>query len=185
MTILAVPRPAASARRLRTDGGPGLPWQGWRGRCARGLALCPQQPGLAATDRDVPRRRHRADRSGDDLCATPGQRSASARIEGKSQRVRTRFVATAFAFRTLREGPPWRTRRRAPVGFIKAGDRLEKDPDRRVQEAISLVFNKVAGARQRAAGAALVPRARSRAAGKTARTARRHGGVRTMPLSTE
>jgi DNA invertase Pin-like site-specific DNA recombinase len=32
----------------------------------------------------------------------------------------------------------------APVGFIKAGDRLEKDPDRRVQAAIRLVFDKVA-----------------------------------------
>ena len=30
-----------------------------------------------------------------------------------------------------------------PVGFIKANDRYEKDPDRRVQEAIGLVFNKV------------------------------------------
>jgi DNA invertase Pin-like site-specific DNA recombinase len=28
----------------------------------------------------------------------------------------------------------------APVGFVKAGDRFEKDPDRRVQESISLVF---------------------------------------------
>src|ERR1044072_2652271 len=32
----------------------------------------------------------------------------------------------------------------APVGFVKSGDRLEKDPDRRVQEAICLVFDKVA-----------------------------------------
>jgi DNA invertase Pin-like site-specific DNA recombinase len=32
----------------------------------------------------------------------------------------------------------------APVGFVKSGDRYEKDPDRRVQEAISLVFDKVA-----------------------------------------
>src|SRR3954467_10373118 len=32
----------------------------------------------------------------------------------------------------------------APAGFLKAGDRLEKDPDRRVQEAIRLVFDKVA-----------------------------------------
>ena len=32
----------------------------------------------------------------------------------------------------------------APVGFMKLGDRLEKDPDRRVQEAITLVFEKVA-----------------------------------------
>ena len=32
----------------------------------------------------------------------------------------------------------------APVGFVKADGRLEKDPDRRVQEAICLVFAKVA-----------------------------------------
>jgi DNA invertase Pin-like site-specific DNA recombinase len=32
----------------------------------------------------------------------------------------------------------------APVGFVKAGDRLEKDPDRRVQSAVSLVIQKVA-----------------------------------------
>src|SRR5277367_1983468 len=31
----------------------------------------------------------------------------------------------------------------APVGFVKAGDRLEKDPDQRVQQAIALVFDKV------------------------------------------
>src|ERR1700735_2115595 len=31
----------------------------------------------------------------------------------------------------------------APVGFVKAGDRYEKDPDRRVQEAVVLVFDKV------------------------------------------
>ena len=29
----------------------------------------------------------------------------------------------------------------APIGFVKAGDRYEKDPDRRVQEAITLVFD--------------------------------------------
>ena len=29
----------------------------------------------------------------------------------------------------------------APVGFVKVGDRLEKDPDRRVQQAITLVFD--------------------------------------------
>ena len=32
----------------------------------------------------------------------------------------------------------------APIGFVKAGDHLEIDPDRRVQEAIRLVFDKVA-----------------------------------------
>ena len=31
----------------------------------------------------------------------------------------------------------------APVGYVKNGERLEKDPDRRVQEAIKLVFDKV------------------------------------------
>src|SRR3974377_943784 len=33
---------------------------------------------------------------------------------------------------------------RVPVGFIKTGGQFEKDPDRRVQEAINLVFGKVA-----------------------------------------
>lgn len=32
----------------------------------------------------------------------------------------------------------------APIGFVKAGDRLEKDPDRRVQAAIRLAIDKVA-----------------------------------------
>ena len=32
----------------------------------------------------------------------------------------------------------------APVGFVKVGDRLEKDPDRRVQAAIPLAIDKVA-----------------------------------------
>ena len=31
----------------------------------------------------------------------------------------------------------------APVGFVKAGDRYEKDPDRRVQAAILMVFDKI------------------------------------------
>src|SRR5215217_6103786 len=31
----------------------------------------------------------------------------------------------------------------APVGFVKAGGRLEKDPDRRVQAAIALVFDTI------------------------------------------
>ena len=31
----------------------------------------------------------------------------------------------------------------APVGFVKAGDQYEKDPDRRVQAAIALVFDKI------------------------------------------
>ena len=31
----------------------------------------------------------------------------------------------------------------APVGFVKTGDRYEKEPDRRVQQAITLVFDKI------------------------------------------
>jgi hypothetical protein len=31
----------------------------------------------------------------------------------------------------------------APIGFVKIADRYEKDPDRRVQAAITLVFDKV------------------------------------------
>src|SRR6516165_7506518 len=53
--------------------------------CARGLAVCPQQPGLTATDRDVPRGRYRAGRSGNGLCASSWQRSTSARPQRKSQ----------------------------------------------------------------------------------------------------
>ncbi|WP_224741847.1 hypothetical protein [Bradyrhizobium sp. 2S1] len=30
-----------------------------------------------------------------------------------------------------------------PVGFVKVGDRYEKDPDRRVQDVITLVFDKI------------------------------------------
>src|SRR6056297_1337229 len=45
----------------------------------------------------------------------------------------------------------------APVGFVKVADRLEKDRDRRVQEAISLVFDKVAELGS-AASAHVVPR---------------------------
>jgi len=43
------------------------------GARTRGFALRPQQPGLATADRDVPRGRHRAGRSGDDLCAETRQ----------------------------------------------------------------------------------------------------------------
>jgi hypothetical protein len=46
--------------RLRPDGRRGLPGQSRCGRGAGSVALCPQQPRLAAADRDVPGRRHRA-----------------------------------------------------------------------------------------------------------------------------
>src|SRR3979490_3134115 len=50
----------------------------------------------------------------------------------------------------------------APVGFVKVGDRYEKDPDRRVQAAISLVLRQDRGTRKRSTGIALVPRAKPR-----------------------
>ncbi|WP_307959289.1 hypothetical protein [Sinorhizobium medicae] len=99
---------------------------------------------MAATHRDVPRRRYRPDRpeavyaprQGNDrlLLGPKGslneyeldllrQRSLSARYE-KARR--GELVVTV------------------PIGFLKAGDRIEKDPDRRIQEAIALVFDKVA-----------------------------------------
>ena len=49
----------------------------------------------------------------------------------------------------------------SPVGYRKGEQRLEKDPDRRVQEAVQLVFHKLARARQRAPDLAVVPRARA------------------------
>jgi DNA invertase Pin-like site-specific DNA recombinase len=120
-----------------------LPRQGRRRLRTRGLALRPQQPGLATADRDVSRGRHvlvdqetiYAPRQGNDrlLLGLKGslneyeldllrQRSLSARYE-KARR--GELVVSA------------------PVGFVKAGDRYEKDPDRHVQEAITLVFDKV------------------------------------------
>jgi len=47
---------------------------------------------------------------------------------------------------------------------VKVGDRYEKDPDRRVQKAITLVFGKVQELGS-APGAVLVPRSRSGFAG--------------------
>ena len=62
-----------AARRLRAYGSGSLPRQGRGGVRPRSLPLCPQQPRLAAADRDVPGGRHGADRSGDGLCAPPWQ----------------------------------------------------------------------------------------------------------------
>ena len=61
----------------------------------------------------------------------------------------------------------------APVGFVKAGDRYEKDPDRRVQEAITAGVRQGRGTGQRATGALLAPRVQSRSAGEAVQ--RRHG----------
>jgi hypothetical protein len=57
------------------------------GAVAAREVLRPQQPGLAATHRDVPGRRHRPDRPGDRICSTPEQRPFASGAEGKPQRV--------------------------------------------------------------------------------------------------
>ena len=132
------------ARRVRAHGRRGLPRQGRRGRRARGVALRPQQPRLAAAGRDVPRGRHAADRPGNRLRAAAGQRPAAAGAEGQPQRVRARPPAPALARGAPREGPARRARRRGPGRLRQGRHRLEKDPDRRVQEAIRLVIDKVA-----------------------------------------
>jgi DNA invertase Pin-like site-specific DNA recombinase len=71
----------------------------------------------------------------------------------------------------------------APVGFVKVGDRYEKHPDRRVQAAISLVFDKIeelGSARRHCSGSTSKASnfRRSRA------MATRFGGDRATPLST-
>ena len=71
----------------------------------------------------------------------------------------------------------------APVGFIKADDRFEKDPDRRVQAAISLVFDKIeeleAPAKRCSGSRSMVLIFR-----QSGPIAIRSGGVRVTPLST-
>jgi DNA invertase Pin-like site-specific DNA recombinase len=57
----------------------------------------------------------------------------------------------------------------APVGYIKTdGQKLEKDPDRRVQQAIALIFAKFAELRHRAPDSAVVLGTRTKVAGPAA-----------------
>ncbi len=122
----------------------GLSGQGRRGRGARSFAVCLQQPRLAAVDRDVPRRRYPPDRRRNGLRSETGQRSPAPRPEGQPQRIRARSSALTLPFCQIQEGRACRLVVGAPDGNVKAGDRLEEDLDRRVQEAICLVFDKVA-----------------------------------------
>ena len=72
----------------------------------------------------------------------------------------------------------------APVGFVKAGDRLEKDPDRRVQEADHPRLRQGGRTRQRPAGPALVPSSMGSICPPSATTATWSGAGRTMRPST-
>ncbi len=71
----------------------------------------------------------------------------------------------------------------APVGSVKAGDRYEKDPDRRVQVATGLVFDKCWGSavpgRPCSGSWNTISICRPRAG-----RARQSGGVQTTPPST-
>src|ERR1700748_3779094 len=74
------------------------------------------------------------------LCARArSRRGVTGRLNGHElDRLRQRSLSAGYE--KARRGELVVT---APVGFVKAGDRCEKDPDRRVQEAIRLVFDKV------------------------------------------
>src|ERR1700687_5371489 len=131
-------------RRLRADGCAGMPRQGWCRGGPRGLRfarnsgdwqqlieMCRLVDTVLIDQETIYAPRHGNDRlllglkgslNSDELDLLR-QRSLSARYEKAG---RGELVVSA------------------PVGFVKVGDRYEKDPDRRVQEAIALVFDKVA-----------------------------------------
>ena len=152
------------SRWFRAHGGRGLPRQGRRRRSARGVALCSQQPRLAATDRDVPCGGYGACRPGDGLCSAGRQRPPAARPQREPQRVRTRSVAAALAGRPSREGTAGRTHRhradRLREGWRPAGEGSGQtcpggDPSGLRQGGRT---------RQRAPSPPVLPRARSRSA---------------------
>ncbi|WP_245267651.1 recombinase family protein [Mesorhizobium sp. WSM1293] len=110
------------------------------GRC-RGL---PQRPRLAAAHRDVPCRRYRADRPGDGLCAASGHDRLLLGLKGSLNEYELDLLRQRSLSARSEKARRGELVVAAPVGFVKVGDRLEKDPDRRVQESITLVFDKVA-----------------------------------------
>ena len=116
-------------RRLRADGRRGLPGQGGRGGGAGGVALRPQQPRLAAADRDVPGRRHGAGGRRGGLRPAGRQRPPAARAQGQPERVRARPAAAALAIGPLRQGAAGRTGGRRP-DRLRQGRRSPGDGSR-------------------------------------------------------
>src|SRR3982750_400166 len=98
---------------------------------------------MAATDRSLPDRGHDIDRSGDCLPARQSNDRPLLGLKGSLNEyeldlLRQRSVEARYE--KARRGELLIT---APIGYIKTDEqRLEKNPDRRVQEAISLVFRK-------------------------------------------
>ena len=78
--------------------------------------------------------------------------SIAARIPAIAPRRRTTFETSDFSVQTkhltrgfsVQGNSDQSSPSSSPVGYVKTDDRLEKDPDRRVQEAIGLVFTKFA-----------------------------------------
>ena len=92
----------------------------------------------------MPRGRHRTGRPGDGLAPRQGNDRLLLGLKGSLNEYELDLLrqrSLAARYEKARRGELVVA---APVGFVKAGDRLEKDPDRRVQEAIRLVFDKVA-----------------------------------------
>jgi Recombinase/Recombinase zinc beta ribbon domain len=92
----------------------------------------------------VPRRRHGVDRPGGSLCPRQGNDRLLLGLKGSLNEYELdlpRQRSLSARYEKARRGELVVA---TPVGFVKVGDRLEKDPDRRVQEAITLVFDKVA-----------------------------------------
>ena len=161
----AARRPAGHARRLRAHGRRGLPRQGRRGGRPGGLALRPQQPRLAAARRDVPRRRYPARRSGGGLRARGmGNDRLLLGLKGSLNEYELDLLRQRSLSARYEKARRGELVVAAPVGFVKVGDRLEKDPDRRVQAAIRLVIDKVAELGSVRQALLVVPRAWARPA---------------------
>src|SRR6266567_9077432 len=108
-----------------------------------GISIGTQQSGLASPGGSLCVDRNPADRQRWHLRSTTAQRSFGAWVEGHHERVRTNLTAAACSrgFRT--EGQARVGVVGVAVGFVRtAEDRIEKTPDRQVQQGVTLVFQK-------------------------------------------
>ncbi|MET4323827.1 DNA invertase Pin-like site-specific DNA recombinase [Bradyrhizobium sp. JR4.1] len=88
---------------------------------------------MAATHRDVPRGRYRFGRSGDHLCAEAhGNDRLLLGLKGSLNECELDLLRQRPLSARYEKARRGELVVAAPVGFVKAGDRYEKDPDRRV-----------------------------------------------------